>query len=104
RAARRGRTGGAGGSVSARGASPHRTPLHAHSRGPHAPLRSRGSLADARSRSRSRGLGRGVLGHEVEDAEAALALDQALATPYVVVDLRAHAHMTDGAAAVARLG
>src|SRR5262245_5552090 len=32
-----------------RGASPRRTPLHAHSRGPLAPLRSRASLADARS-------------------------------------------------------
>src|SRR4029077_7752670 len=31
--------------VAARGALPRRTPLHAHSRGPHAPLRSRGSLA-----------------------------------------------------------
>ena len=32
-----------------RGASPRRPPLHARSRGPRAPLRSRGSLADARS-------------------------------------------------------
>src|SRR5262249_20960500 len=37
-------------STSVRGAPPRRTPLHAHSRGPLAPLRSRGSLADARSR------------------------------------------------------
>src|SRR5829696_3222368 len=34
-----------------RGASPRRTPLHAPSRGPRAPLRARGSFADAHSRS-----------------------------------------------------
>src|SRR5262245_45923223 len=39
--------------ISGRGASPRRTPLHVRSRGPHAPLLSRGSLAAARSLSSS---------------------------------------------------
>src|SRR5260221_9621057 len=37
--------------IAYRRASPRRTPLHARSRGPHAPLRSRGSFAQAHSRS-----------------------------------------------------